>query len=75
MQRMLKQIVMSATYRPSSKVTPDRLERDPDNRWLSRGARFRMSAEMIRDQSLALSGLLSPRCTARRFGRHSRSWD
>ncbi len=37
MQRMLKQIVMSATYRQSSKVTPDRLEKDPDNRWLSRG--------------------------------------
>lgn len=61
MQRMLKQIVMSATYRQSSKVTPDRLDKDPDNRWLSRGARFRMSAEMIRDQSLALSGLLSPK--------------
>lgn len=58
-QRMLKQIVMSATYRQSSKVTPDRLDKDPDNRWLSRGPRFRMSAEMIRDQSLALSGLLS----------------
>ena len=61
MKQMLKQIATSATYRQSSKVTPDRLEADPDNRWLSRGPRFRMSAEMIRDQSLALSGLLSPK--------------
>lgn len=60
-QRLLKQMVMSATYRQSSKVTSDRLEKDPDNRWLSRGPRFRMSAEMIRDQSLAVSGLLSPK--------------
>ncbi len=59
MKRMLKQLVTSATYRQSSKVTPVDLDKDPDNRWLSRGPRFRMSAEMIRDQSLALSGLLS----------------
>ncbi len=59
MKRMLKQLVMSATYRQSSKVTPEQLDQDPDNRWLARGPRFRMSAEMIRDQSLALSGLLS----------------
>ena len=59
MKRMLKQLVMSATYRQSSKVTPAQLDNDPDNRWLARGPRFRMSAEMIRDQSLALSGLLS----------------
>ena len=59
MQRLLKQLVLSATYRQSSKVTPGQLAADPDNRWLARGPRFRMSAEMIRDQSLALSGLLS----------------
>ncbi len=58
-QRMLKQLVLSATYRQSSRVTPAQLDADPDNRWLARGPRFRMSAEMIRDQSLALSGLLS----------------
>ncbi len=61
MKRMLKQLVMSATYRQSSKVSPEQLDQDPDNRWLARGPRFRMSAEMIRDQSLALSGLLSPK--------------
>ena len=61
MKPMLRQIVTSATYRQSSKVTPDQLELDPDNRWLAHGPRFRMSAEMIRDQSLALSGLLSPK--------------
>jgi hypothetical protein len=50
--------VTSATYRQSSQVTPDRLERDPYNRWFSRGPRFRMEAEMVRDQALAVSGLL-----------------
>lgn len=55
---ILKQIVMSATYRQSSKVTAERLEIDPYNRLLSRGPRFRLSAEQIRDQSLAVSGLL-----------------
>ena len=55
---MQKLIVMSATYRQSSKVTPELLQRDPENRLLARGPRVRLSAEMIRDQSLALSGLL-----------------
>lgn len=55
---ILKEIVMSATYRQSSKFTPDRLEKDPYNRLLSRGPRFRLSAEQIRDQVLAVSGLL-----------------
>ena len=53
-----KTIVMSATYRQSSHVTPKLLEKDPDNRLLARGPRFRLSAEMIRDQALAISGLL-----------------
>lgn len=52
-----KLIVMSATYRQSSKVTPDLLHKDPDNRLLARGPRVRLSAEMIRDQALAASGL------------------
>ena len=55
---MQKMIVMSATYRQSSKVTPELLQRDPENRLLARGPRFRLSAEMIRDQALAVSGLL-----------------
>ena len=52
-------MVTSATYRQSSRVTPDRLERDPRNRLLSRGSRYRLEAEMVRDQALALAGLLS----------------
>jgi hypothetical protein len=55
----LKLLVTSAVYQQSSKVTPDLLSRDPDNRLLARGPRVRLSAEMIRDQALAVSGLLS----------------
>lgn len=58
-KRMYKLIVMSAAYRQSAVVTTRKLERDPDNRLLSRGPRFRMDAEMIRDYALAASGLLS----------------
>ena len=59
MKKLLKQIVTSATYRQSSQVTAEALTKDPDNSLLSRGPRFRLSAEMIRDQALAVSGLLS----------------
>jgi mono/diheme cytochrome c family protein len=55
----LKLLVTSATYRQSSKVTTEALAKDPRNRLLSRGPRFRLEAEMVRDQALALSGLLS----------------
>src|SRR5262245_8102844 len=55
---LLKTIVMSATYRQSSKITPQSEQRDPDNRFLARGPRFRLPAEMIRDQALFVSGLL-----------------
>lgn len=58
-KRLLRQIVTSAAYRQSSKVDDALSERDPDNRLLARGPRFRLSAETIRDQALALSGLLS----------------
>jgi hypothetical protein len=51
-------IVTSAAYRQSSRVTPQALQKDPENRLLSRGPRYRLSAEMIRDQALAVSGLL-----------------
>jgi hypothetical protein len=56
---MQKLIVMSATYRESSMSTPDRIQRDPDNRLLARGPRFRLSAETIRDQALYVAGLLT----------------
>ena len=55
----LKMLVMSATYRQSSKVTPESMQHDPDNRFLARGPRFRLSAEALRDQALFVSGLLS----------------
>jgi mono/diheme cytochrome c family protein len=55
---LLKTVVMSATYRQSSGITPQLLQRDPDNRLLARGPRFRLPAEMIRDQALFVSGLL-----------------
>lgn len=57
-KRFYKQLVMSATYRQSAAVTADKLAKDPDNRLLARGPRFRMDAEMIRDCALASSGLL-----------------
>jgi len=53
-------IVTSATYRQSSQVTPAAFERDPENRRLARGARFRMPSWMIRDAALAAAGLLTP---------------
>jgi hypothetical protein len=55
---MMKTIVMSATYRQSSRVTPDLLQRDPENRLLARGPRIRLAPEVMRDQALAVSGLL-----------------
>ena len=56
---IIKTIVMSATYRQSSDASPELLERDPNNELLARGPRFRLPAEMVRDQALAASGLLS----------------
>jgi hypothetical protein len=58
-KKMLKLMVMSATYQQSSDVTPELRERDPQNILLTRGPRFRMDAEMIRDVALTSSGLLS----------------
>jgi hypothetical protein len=55
---LLKTIVMSSTYRQSSRVTPALLEKDPENRLLARGPRFRLPAQVLRDQALAISGLL-----------------
>jgi hypothetical protein len=53
-------IVSSATYRQSSQLSPQLLEKDPDNRLLARASRLRLPAEMIRDTALAISGLLNP---------------
>ncbi|HEY7329740.1 MAG TPA: PSD1 and planctomycete cytochrome C domain-containing protein [Gemmataceae bacterium] len=60
-KKMMKRLVMSATYRQSSRVTRDRLAKDPANRLLSRGPRYRLDAEMLRDQALFVSGLLVER--------------
>jgi len=57
-KRLHRLIVTSAAYRQSSKVTPELLERDPQNRLLARAARFRLSSLALRDQALAASGLL-----------------
>ncbi len=55
---MQKTIVMSATYRQASRTTAELLQKDPDNRLLARGPRFRLGPDMIRDQALAVAGLL-----------------
>ncbi|MDB5390348.1 MAG: Planctomycete cytochrome [Planctomycetaceae bacterium] len=57
-KRFFKLLVTSATYRQAALTTPLKLEKDPLNRFLSRGPRFRMDAEMVRDYALAASGLL-----------------
>jgi hypothetical protein len=61
MKAMLKTIVLSATYRQSSHVTAELERKDPENQLLARGPRFRLSAEMVRDQALAVGGLLVER--------------
>lgn len=58
-KKIHKLMVMSATYRQSSRFTPELREKDPANHLLARGPRFRLTAEQIRDQALAVSGLLS----------------
>lgn len=60
-KKLMKQIVMSATYRQSARMDPALLAKDPENRLLARGPRFRLDAEMLRDQAFAIAGLLSPR--------------
>lgn len=57
-KRMLKLIVMSATYRQSSQSNEVLRQKDPYNQWLARQGRFRMDAEMVRDNALAVGGLL-----------------
>ncbi|MFG0266396.1 MAG: PSD1 and planctomycete cytochrome C domain-containing protein [Rhodopirellula sp. JB055] len=86
MKHVLKTIVTSETYRQDSKVTAEQIEADPANKWYARGPRFRMSAEMIRDNALAVSGLLStkmhgppimpyqPKGIWRQVGRNEPKW-
>ncbi len=59
MKKFYKLLVTSAAYRQSALVTPAKLEKDPQNRLISRGPRFRMDAEMVRDYALASTGILS----------------
>lgn len=59
MKRIHRLIALSATYRQSSRFTPESLARDDQNKWLGRGPRFRLEAEAIRDNALAAAGLLS----------------
>ena len=59
LKAFVKLLVMSASYRQSSKVGPELDQKDPENRLLARGPRFRLSAEALRDQALFVSGLLS----------------
>ncbi|MCA9113637.1 MAG: DUF1553 domain-containing protein, partial [Planctomycetaceae bacterium] len=60
-KHIVRLIVTSSTYQQSSRVSPEQFARDPENRLLARGARFRMNAEMLRDNALAVSGLLVER--------------
>lgn len=58
-KQLMRTIVLSSTYRQAAVFREQALRKDPTNRWLSRGPRFRLSAETIRDQALAVSGLLT----------------
>src|SRR5204863_1692438 len=60
-KHLVRLIVTSGTYRQGSAAEPELLERDPANRLLARGPRFRLAAELIRDAALKTSGLLVPR--------------
>ena len=59
LKSLIKEMVMSETYRQSSQATPTQYKTDPENRLLARGSRYRLDAEVIRDQILATSGVLS----------------
>jgi Protein of unknown function (DUF1553)/Protein of unknown function (DUF1549)/Planctomycete cytochrome C len=65
LKRLLRTIVLSRTYRQEARFDSERQERDPANRWLSRASRLRLTAEQLRDQALAVSGLLSAKVGGR----------
>jgi hypothetical protein len=71
MKRFYRQVLNSATYRQMALATPEKIAKDPENRLLSRGPRFRMDAEMVRDYALAVSGLLAPQIGGPSVGRIS----
>lgn len=58
-KQLIRTIVTSATYKQSSRTTPELMERDPRNHWLARGPRFRAEAEVVRDIALSVSGLMT----------------
>jgi hypothetical protein len=60
MKKFVTRLVTSHTYRQSAQFSPENLQADPENKLLARGPRFRLDAEVVRDQALFLSGLLSP---------------
>jgi cytochrome c553 len=60
-KRLMRTLVTSSTYRQSSRLDPRAVDRDPANRLYARQSRFRLDAEMVRDNALAVAGLLSPR--------------
>jgi hypothetical protein len=60
-KELLFQLVTSATYRQSSRISDEQLAKDPRDAWLGRFPRRRLEAEMVRDQALAIAGLLSPK--------------
>lgn len=59
LKRLIRRIVLSRTYQQTARRAPEERARDPENRWLARGPRFRLDAEAIRDNALAIAGLLS----------------
>ena len=61
LKKLLKEIVMSATYRQESKLTEELKQKDPQNKLYARSSRIRLSAEQLRDQDLCISGLMSPK--------------
>lgn len=60
-KKLIREMVLSATYRQDSRISEEGLKKDPLNKWFGRSPRIRLSAEQVRDQALAYAGLLSPK--------------
>jgi hypothetical protein len=65
LKRLIRTMVTSGTYQQSAVPTPQQREKDPFNKWLSHQGRFRLDAELVRDNALAISGLLNPKIGGR----------